>query len=105
MDRIPRPRRLQPSDLKTRKARARRRAAQSERPELEAPSGFIYFIEARVGDSPELIQSPRKLLGLAVAVPLPSAPLCRASRSACRSGLIETPPVATGSTPLFGDFP
>ena len=51
MDRIPRPRRLQPSDLKTRKARARRRAAQSERPELEAPSGFIYFIEAGVGDS------------------------------------------------------
>ena len=52
-----------------------------------------------------LIQSPSKLLALAVAVPLPSAPLCRASRSACRSGLIETPPVATGSTPLFGDFP
>ena len=58
-----------------------------------------------VGFDPGLIQSPSKLLALAVAVPLPSAPLCRASRSACRSGLIETPPVATGSTPLFGDFP
>jgi T5orf172 domain len=51
MDRIPRPRRLQPSDLKVRNARARRRTAQSERPELEAPSGFIYFIESGVGES------------------------------------------------------
>ena len=43
-----------------------------------------------------LIQSSSKVLDPAVVVPSPSAPQCRASRSACQSGSIETSPIATG---------
>lgn len=49
MDKLPRPRRLRPSDLVARKARAKWRAMGRLRPELEAPSGWIYFIEADQG--------------------------------------------------------
>ena len=68
----------------------------------ETPAYAAWFAALR---DPGLIQSSSKVLDPAVAVPSPSAPQCRASRSAYQSESIETPPIATGLTPPFGDFP